>query len=277
MADEYGLFIGNHNNIQIDSRYRNLPVFYKGQASGIGTSGWQPLTSYEPENWQYDIEPEYKYRGWMHYTGLDDVAYAVAFKPGYSWHVSGRIGHGIYTPELNRIYQPHLLCEGPYDKTVAPDTVDYVVYSPQAYNSVATDQYGLVLRNANNEISYHSSLNHLKIREIKSFIPSNLWSYNTSGDVRVTLHPQTISHVTENPYYILPYIGMHINSCVKATPGGLDYWCYVRYVLGLRKVSATSCEVSFFEYHMSNYAFLHPSVTVSHVLNTPVSIAICTL
>lgn len=276
MAGEYGLFIGNYNNIQIDSRYRNLPIYYQGQASGLtGDSKWIPLISYEPENWQYGIEPPHKHRGWVHYPGLLDVADVIAFKPGYSWYSTSRIGHGIIQDYIGQKYEPYLLSEGPYNKSVAPDTVDYIVYSREAYNS-ASGSYGMVLRNANNEISFHSSLNYLKIREVKSFIPTSLYSVNLDSDYLVDFYSQVITHTTENPYYILPYIGMQIDFSIKVTPD-MDYWCNASAVIGLKKVSATSCRVSFFIYRMANYAHLRRSSVYPYVISDPMYIAICTL
>lgn len=277
-TDDYGLVIGNHNNIQISSNYRNLPVWYSGTASGIGSSGWSPLVSYEPENWKYGIEPPHKHRGWIHYPGLSDDALAIAFRPGYSWYVTSRIGHGIHNPEIGYKYEPYLLCEGPFNKTVAPDSVEYVVYSYKAYDNIQTNQYGLEFRNAQNEISFHSDVNHLKIREMKSFTPSSLAAVDYGGDsgYSVFFYSQTISHATENPYYILPYIGSHVLLSVKVTPD-MDYWCYSTAVIGLKKISATSCRVSFFIYSMRNYASLGGFDAWIHAYSHPLYIAICTL
>lgn len=301
---DYGLIIGEDNQIQIDSKHKLLPVCHVGKAFYQGTllifdpqGHWGPLPSFEEKDWPYGNTPDYlPDRAWAYFPQLNESVAcsdikAIAIRPNTTYYSAFKPKRGLYHPRVSDLTwdAPYegagyldtcIVSEGPYHVTQWPDplqspaSVEYIAYSYEPLQNPPKG-YGLEIYNDDGDVVFNSGVNTLKIREVKLVDISNSYYYIYGGSEWRTIgfNPITVTHDTPNPFYLMPIAGELLRGCQKVWSS--SYWVRTQFTLGIKKLSSTSFSLSWIRVWYgdprtsmyNNYA-MHPS----HV-----SIAICTL
>lgn len=301
-SGDYGLILGEDNQIQINSTHRVLPVCHFGKAFSQGYPtppdtqwNWGPLPSFEEGDWPYGNEPQYlPDRAWACFPQLSqsipctDIK-AIAIRPNTTYYSGFKPKRGLYHPAMDDALwtMPYegrgfldscIISEGPYDISTYPpqypDPVEYIAYSYDPYDNPPKG-FGLEIFNGEGEVVFNSGVPFLKIREVKLVDISDSYYYIYGGDwMTIGFNPVTVTHNTVNPYYLMTICGEWLQGSQKVWSNAL--WVRNYFTLGIKRISSTSCSIGWIRYYYggsnstspyNNYA-LHPS----HI-----SLAMCTL
>ncbi len=148
----------------------------------------------------------------------------------------------------------------------AVDTIQCNVFTKDRMENYPTPQYGMMVFDENGSVIFNSNCNILKIQEICQFSLNNL--------------PITISHNTQNPFYLVPYASMQTYT-LSRTSTYLPI-CFIKsYIVGIKKVSATQFSVNWiiFDIYGVGGASMIPEDYSEYmtIMPNPFSVALCTL
>ena len=304
---DYGLIIGEDNQIQIDSTHRVLPVCHFGKLFMPGTpvppgmyNYWGPLPSFEESDWPYGNRPDYlPDRAWAGFPQASESIpctdiKAMAIRPNSTRYSAFKPRRGVYHPNMGAsswavpyedggFLDACIISEGPYDIVHTdpylyydhPEPVEYVAYSYDPYDN-PPKRYGLEIYNGDGDVVFNSGVNFLKIKEVKLVDISNSYYYIYGGENWITIGftPVTVTHDTMNPYYLMTICGELLQGSQKVYSNSL--WVRNYFTLGIKKISSTSCSIGWIRYYYggSNSVSPYPNFAMhpSHI-----SLAMCTL
>lgn len=247
----YTISIGEYNNTQLDTQH-----------SLVGS-----LQIYNATSWQQI----FYYNG----TAIDSVfcqlptnassVTAVAFRPS-------TLDYSVALPILKlRIHPSDVFYNGPCVIRSSEDAADAIqcnIFTKERIETYPVPQYGMMVYDENGKAIFNSDCNILKIQEICQFSLSSL--------------PKTISHNTQNPFYIVP---LAILVEYNVIPTSYLPICAIRsFVPGIKKISATQFSINWvlFNLEVLQYIFgvwedVEEYTRTATMIPNPFRVGLCTL
>lgn len=120
--------------------------------------------------------------------------------------------------------------------------IDYAGFSNK--NAIVpSDAYGLLVKNASGEVCFSSEEEYFKIVGIHNI--SNTWDYTNIGSQYIDI---TVSDATNNYFILTPINHVAYGAYLYSSP---NYWWWIFYTLGLKKINSTTIRVEGLCYHQS--------------------------
>lgn len=244
----YTISIGEYNNTQLDTQH-----------SLVGS-----LQIYNATSWQQIF--------YNNGTAIDSVfcplptnassVTAVAFRPS-------TLDYSVALPILKlRIDPSDVFYNGPCVIRSSEDAADAIqcnIFTKERIETYPVPQYGMMVYDENGKAIFNSDCNILKIQEICQFSLSSL--------------PKTISHNTQNPFYIVP-LAILVEYIVRPTL----YLpiCGVRsFVPGIKKISATQFSINWVLFNLEvleyNWKDVEEYTRTATMIPNPFRVGLCTL
>ena len=214
---DYGLIIGENENIQFDTKRQMLGLFERGY---ISETSWTPLvTAQGTTSYRYSFPDNYN-------------PIAIAIKPPYSTFVVGIVAKSSDFPGGGIIQSGRDPIGGISYSETSP--VDYAIYTADINQTHSIPNWGLVTYNENGEVVFNSDIRYLKITDIIDVNRTALLNFENV----------IINHSVQNPFYIIPY--SYCETWEFITGGiGAGAGVVIRH-LGIRQINSTSAQIGWF-------------------------------
>jgi len=250
----YTISIGEYNNTQLDTQH-----------SLVGS-----LQIYNATSWQQIFYGK-AYVGWTTIssvfcqlpTNASSVT-TVAFRPS-------TLDYSVALPILKlRIDAGDVFYNGPCVIRRSKDAADAIqcnIFTKERIETYPVPQYGMMVYDENGKAIFNSDCNILKIQEICQFSLSSL--------------PKTISHNTQNPFYIVP-LAILVQYNVIPT-SYLPICAISSFVPGIKKISATQFSINWVLFNLENivegynWEYVEEYTKTATMIPNPFRVGLCTL
>ena len=251
----YTISIGEYNNTQLDTQH-----------SLVGS-----LQIYNATSWQQIFYGK-AYVGWTTIssvfcqlpTNASSVT-TVAFRPS-------TLDYSVAQPILKlRIDAGNVFYNGPCVIRSSKDAADAIqcnIFTKERIETYPVPQYGMMVYDENGKAIFNSDCNILKIQEICQFSLSSL--------------PKTISHNTQNPFYIVP-LAILVQYNVIPT-SYLPIFAISSFVPGIKKISATQFSINWVLFNLENivryipiWEYIEEYTETATMIPNPFRVGLCTL
>ena len=245
---DYGLIIGENENIQFDTKRQMLGLFERGY---ISETSWTPfVTAHGTTSYWYSFPDNYN-------------PIAIAIKPPYSTFVAGIVAKSSDFPGGGIIQSGRDPIGGISYSETSP--VDYAIYTADTNQTHSIPNWGLVTYNENGEVVFNSDIRYIKIRNIIDINRSAILNFE---DI-------TIEHDELNPFYIVPY--GYCNTWEHSPgPGGGGVGFVIR-LLGAKKIDNYRVKIGWFVRQRSGVIYGSYWAPPYFRVPNPLRIAVCVL
>ncbi len=249
----YTISIGEYNNTQLDTQHSLV-----GSLQIYNATSWQQIF----KNDGTTISSVFCQLP----TNASSVT-TVAFRPS-------TLDYSVALPILKlRIDAGDVFYNGPCVIRSSEDAADAIqcnIFTKERIETYPVPQYGMMVYDENGKAIFNSDCNILKIQEICQFSLSSL--------------PITISHNTQNPFYIVP-LAILVEYMVRPT----SYLpiCAIRsFVPGIKKISATQFSIDWVlfnlviiggEYYWYYWEDIKEYTETATMIPNPFRVGLCTL
>lgn len=250
----YTISVGEYNNTQLDTQH-----------SLVGSS-----QIYNATSWQ-QIFYGRAYVGWTTISSVfcqlpttASSVTTVAFKPS-------TLDYSVALPILKlRIDAGGVFYNGPCVLRSSEDAADAIqcnIFTKERIEAYPVPQYGMMVYDENGKAIFNSDCTVLKIQEICQFSLSSL--------------PITISHNTQNPFYIVP-LAILVQYDVIPT-SYLPICAIGSFVPGIKKISATQFSINWVLFNLEhivggyNWKYVKEYTKIATMVPNPFRVGLCTL
>ena len=249
----YTISIGEYNNTQLDTQHSLV-----GSLQIYNATSWQQIfyNRGTPISSVFCQLP----------TNASSVT-TVAFIPS-------TLDYSVALPILKlRIDAGDVFYNGPCVIRSSEDAADAIqcnIFTKERIETYPVPQYGMMVYDENGKAIFNSDCNILKIQEICQFSLSSL--------------PITISHNTQNPFYIVP---LAILVEYNVIPTSYLPICAIRsFVPGIKKISATQFSINWVLFNLefledifggSNWEYVEEYTETATMIPNPFRVGLCTL
>lgn len=248
----YTISIGEYNNTQLDTQHSLV-----GSSQIYNATSWQQI---------------FYGRAYVGRTTISSVfcqlpttassVTTVAFKPS-------TLDYSVALPILKlRIDAGNVFYNGPCVLRSSEDAADAIqcnIFTKERIEAYPVPQYGMMVYDENGKAIFNSDCNILKIQEICQFSLSSL--------------PKTISHNTQNPFYIVP-LAILVQYDIIPT-SYLPICAIGSFVPGIKKISATQFSINWVLFNLEhiryNWKYVEEYTKIATMVPNPFRVGLCTL
>lgn len=244
----YTISIGEYNNTQLDTQHSLV-----GSLQIYNATSWQQIFNSKGTT-IISVFCQLP-------TNASSVT-TVAFRPS-------TLDYSVALPILKlRIGAGDVFYNGPCVIRSSEDAADAIqcnIFTKERIETYPVPQYGMMVYDENGKAIFNSDCNILKIQEICQFSLSSL--------------PITISHNTQNPFYIVP-LAILVEYTVRPT-SYLPISAIRSFVPGIKKISATQFSIDWVLFSLviidRVYNYVEEYTETATMIPNPFRVGLCTL